>query len=103
MTSRWSGFWRRRPTASPSGLTCRELVELVTGYLEGALDAGERARFEAHIDACPHCTAYLEQMRLTLVVVGELAHDELSDEMERELLGAFRDWKAGGGGTTAGS
>ncbi len=88
--------WRRRPAASPPGLACRELVELVTEYLEGGLDAGDRARFEAHIAACEHCSAYLAQMRVTLRVVGHLDPDELEPEVERELLDAFREWKAGG-------
>jgi anti-sigma factor RsiW len=89
--------WSRRPAASPpGGLACREFVELVTDYLEGALPPGDRARFEAHIAACDHCTAYLEQMRTTLAVVGELDPDGLDPEVERELLDAFRDWKAGG-------
>jgi anti-sigma factor RsiW len=90
-------FRRRRPAASPpGGLACRELVELVTDYLEGALDPGDRERFEAHIAACAHCTAYVHQMRMTLRVAGHIEPDELDPELERELLQAFRDWKAGG-------
>jgi anti-sigma factor RsiW len=72
------------------------LVELVTAYLEDALDARERVRFEAHIGACGHCGAYLEQMRVTLRVVGHIEPDEVEPEVERALLGAFREWKAGG-------
>jgi anti-sigma factor RsiW len=95
-TRRWLP-WRRRPSASPAGgLACRELVELVTDYLEDGLDARDRARFEAHIAACEHCSAYLEQMRVTLRVVGHIAPDGLEPEVERELLDAFREWKAGG-------
>ena len=90
-------FWRRRPAVDPAcaGLPCRATVELVTDYLEGALPASERARFEAHIARCAHCTAYLEQMRVTLEVVGHLDPGDLDPRMERELLDAFRDWKAG--------
>ncbi|MET0601939.1 MAG: zf-HC2 domain-containing protein [Baekduia sp.] len=89
--------WRRRPAASPPGdLACRELVELVTAYLDDGLDASDRARFEVHIGACEHCSAYLEQMRVTLRVVGHIDPDELEPEVERELLAAFREWKAGG-------
>jgi anti-sigma factor RsiW len=95
MTRRWT-FWRRRPTATPSGLSCRELVELVTDYFEGALDEGDRARFEAHIAGCDDCTTYIEQMRTTITVVGRLEPEALSDDMERDLLAAFRDWKASG-------
>jgi anti-sigma factor RsiW len=72
------------------------MVELVTDYLEGALSPEDRDRFEAHIAACEHCTEYLEQMRMTLTVVGRLEPEELPEEVERELLAAFRDWKAGG-------
>ena len=56
----------------------------------------EGARFEVHIAACEHCSAYLEQMRVTLRVVGHIDPDELEPEVERELLDAFRTWKAGG-------
>jgi anti-sigma factor RsiW len=94
-TRRWLP-WRRRPAPSPSGLTCRELVELVTDYLEGALDAGERARFEAHIAVCHGCTAYVQQLRAAIAVTGRLAPQGLDPQMERALLDVFRDWKDGG-------
>lgn len=76
-----------------SGLSCQELVELVTDYLEGALTSRQRARFERHIAACPHCTAYLEQLRVTLRELGELQEDDVPAPMREELLNAFRDWK----------
>jgi anti-sigma factor RsiW len=88
--------WRSRPAASEPGLACRELVELVTEYLEGGLSTEDRVRFAAHIAVCDHCSAYLEQMRVTLRVVGHIDPDELEPEVERELLDAFREWKAGG-------
>jgi anti-sigma factor RsiW len=84
---------RRR--SSDEGLSCRELVELVTDYLEGALPARDHARFEAHIAGCANCAAYLRQMRETLVMLGSLPADALSREAEDELRTAFRDWKAG--------
>ncbi|MCW2985055.1 MAG: anti-sigma factor [Conexibacter sp.] len=94
---RWIPFWRRPAASPPGGLACRELVELVTEYLEDGLGAADRARFEAHIAACEHCSAYLEQMRLTLTVVGHIEPEALDPHVEQELLDAFRDWKAGGG------
>jgi anti-sigma factor RsiW len=94
---RWLPFRRRPPASPPGGLPCRELVELVTEYLEDALSAEDRARFEAHIAACEHCSAYLEQMRVTLRLVGHIDPDGLEPEVERELLDAFREWKGGGG------
>lgn len=74
-------------------LTCQELVELVTEYFEGALDARDRARFEEHIMTCPPCQAHLDQMRRTIEVVGTLREEALSDEAEQVLLSTFRNWK----------
>jgi anti-sigma factor RsiW len=76
-------------------LRCRELVELVTDYLEGALDRRTRRRFEAHLSGCPHCTAYLEQIRQTIRLTGRLREESLDPRIRQELLAAFRDWKAG--------
>jgi anti-sigma factor RsiW len=73
-------------------LACRELVELVTDYLEGALTLGERARFEAHIAECPGCDAYLEQIRTTIALAGATADLERSPEVTG-LLDAFRHWQ----------
>jgi anti-sigma factor RsiW len=81
---------RRQP-----GLSCRELVELVSDYLEGALPAADHSRFEKHIAGCTNCAAYLHQMRDTLALLGALPADALSREAEDELRAAFRDWKAG--------
>jgi anti-sigma factor RsiW len=75
-------------------LNCRELVELVTAYLEGDLSSGERKRFEAHLSGCDGCTVYVEQMRRTIVLTGSLRVDDVSAEAEEALIRAFRDWKA---------
>ena len=83
---------RRNELATFAPLSCRELVELVTAYLEGALEPGEHARFEEHLAACDNCTAYLEQLRQTLVAVGTIRADDLSAAAEAALLDAFRDW-----------
>jgi anti-sigma factor RsiW len=84
-------FRRRHRGDGP--LTCQELVELVTDYLEGGLDPDQRARFEAHVAACEHCAAYLDQMRDTLAILGELPPEALSQDAERDLRAAFRDWR----------
>ena len=73
-------------------LSCQELVELVTDYLEGALPAELRERFERHIAHCSGCTAYLDQMRATIRATGTLTPESLSAEAERALLDAFHDW-----------
>jgi anti-sigma factor RsiW len=75
-------------------LSCQELVELVTDYLEGALSAEDSARFEDHIGRCSPCAVYLEQIRQTIAVTGRLEAESLSPEAERELLAAFRDWRS---------
>jgi anti-sigma factor RsiW len=74
-------------------LTCRELVELVTDYLEGALPPPERARFEEHLAGCGDCTTYLAQMRVTLGLVGHLTEESLSAAPLEALLEAFRGWR----------
>ncbi len=74
-------------------MTCQELVELVTAYFERTLSADERARFERHLGICPGCATYVEQMRQTITLVGDLREEDVSPEAQRHLLQAFRDWK----------
>ena len=75
-------------------LSCRELVELVTDYLEDALPAEERARFEEHIGGCSGCKTYLAQIRHTIETLGRLPEDGLTPAAERTLLEAFRGWRS---------
>ena len=75
-------------------MTCRELVELVTDYLEGRLSARERTRFEAHLADCEDCDTYLEQMRQTIRALGRLPEESRSDEARDELLEAVRNWRS---------
>ena len=78
-----------------TALSCREVVELVTEYLEGALPPDVRRRFEEHLAGCDGCTAYLEQMRETIRVVGALSEEHLDPAAREELVRAFRDWRGG--------
>ncbi len=75
-------------------LSCQELVELITDYLEGALDAERRARFDQHIGRCGGCRTYVEQMRATIAVAGRLSAETIDPRVEAELLAAFRSWKS---------
>lgn len=75
-------------------LSCQELVELLTDYLDGALHPAERARFDDHLRECDNCLDYLHQMRSTLDLLGRLTPENLGPDMERTLLHAFRTWKA---------
>ena len=79
---------------SPDHITCREVVELVTGYLERALPADEAALFEQHLNFCDGCERYVEQMRGTVRAAGQLGEDDLPAEVRDRLLAAFRDWRA---------
>jgi anti-sigma factor RsiW len=73
---------------------CREMVELVTDYIEGALSPRQRRRFDAHLAGCPHCTEYLRQMRATIAATGRLSAESLSEEMRSDLLAVYRRWRA---------
>ena len=74
-------------------MTCKELVEAVTDYIEGTMPPPERERFEAHLALCPYCVDYVEQMRATLTVLGRVPEEPVSRKKQEELLAAFRDWK----------
>ena len=73
-------------------LSCQEVVELVTDYLEGALADEDRTRFEMHLVYCSGCARYLDQMRGTIAAVGGTAPAGSADVPD-ELLQAFRGWK----------
>jgi anti-sigma factor RsiW len=74
-------------------LACQQAVELVTDYLEDALSAAARRRFETHLAGCPHCTEYLAQMRATIKLTGQLTPADLSPGMQQELIALYRRWK----------
>jgi anti-sigma factor RsiW len=79
-------------------MTCQELVELITDYLDGTLGQSDRSRFEAHLQTCSGCTAYIDQMRSTIRLLGKLSEESISADARYELLATFRTWKANGAG-----
>ena len=79
-------------------VSCRELVELVTEYLEARLPVEERTRFELHLGYCDWCRTYLRQMRQVRDAAEELTEESIAPEAKSALLAAFRDWKRGSGG-----
>jgi predicted anti-sigma-YlaC factor YlaD len=79
-------------TAPDDDLTCQELVEIVSDYLEGELPRRERERFDAHLEVCEGCRRYLDQMRTTLRVVGTLSEEDLDPAAKDQLLQLFREW-----------
>ena len=74
-------------------MTCKELVDLITEYLEGALSSSDRLRFEQHIDRCSPCRIYLDQIRQTIRVAGKLSEESIPDDAKALLLRVFDDWK----------
>jgi anti-sigma factor RsiW len=74
-------------------MACRELVEVVTDYLEGTLPVDDRQRLEEHLADCPYCAAYIEQMRETIAALGAVGDESISAETRHELLEAFRGWR----------
>jgi anti-sigma factor RsiW len=72
-------------------MPCQQVVEVITGYLEGSLGRRDRRRFEKHLRGCDACERYLEQMRETLDLLGTVPLDTLSPEAQATLLDAFRN------------
>jgi anti-sigma factor RsiW len=74
-------------------MTCEELVELVTAYLEDTLPVAERRAFDEHLALCPGCDTYLDQFRTTIGLLGELPEESLSSPSREHLLAAFAQWR----------
>jgi len=74
-------------------ITCPELVEVITDYIEGTMPEAERRLFEAHLDECLYCVNYLEQMRQTIAALGELSEESIAPDARDALLETFRGWR----------
>jgi anti-sigma factor RsiW len=74
-------------------ITCQEVVELITDYLEGALPSDEASLFEQHLNLCEGCVRYVAQIRTTVAAVGRLTPQHVPAETRERLLVAFRNWK----------
>jgi anti-sigma factor RsiW len=81
------------PTLPPDDLACTEEVELITDYLEGALPEAKREQLELHLETCPGCTEYVEQMRAIAGSLGGLREEQLPDETRAGLIESFRDFR----------
>jgi len=80
------------PGSTERALTCHEVVELITDYLEDALPADVHTRVEEHLSVCEGCTRYLAQMRETIRLTGMLTEEQIPEDQKSELLTAFRGW-----------
>ena len=78
---------------STEPMDCRDLVELVTAYLDGSLDPETRARFDLHLLDCDGCEHYLQQFRITVTTLGRIRDDDADPAFRSRLMDAFRDWR----------
>jgi anti-sigma factor RsiW len=74
-------------------ITCQEVVELVTDYIERELPPEEASLFEQHLNFCDGCVVYVEQMRATNATVGRVREEDVPAETKDRLMTAFREWK----------
>ena len=79
---------------SEHGLTCQEVIELLSSYVEGGLTADDRRRVDEHLALCDGCTTYLEQMRETIRLSGMVTEEQVPEDEKAALLAAFRDWRS---------
>jgi anti-sigma factor RsiW len=79
---------------SDQALTCREVIELLSNYIEGALSTDDRRRVDEHLALCDGCATYLEQMRGSIRLSGMVTEEQVPEDQKSALLEAFRDWRS---------
>jgi anti-sigma factor RsiW len=75
-------------------VTCREVTELLTDYLDDAIPAPERARLDAHLAECDGCSAALDQLRETIRVTGTVTEAQVAEERLEPVRSVFRAWRS---------
>ncbi len=75
-------------------LSCQELTELLTDYLEGEISFADRVRFRMHQAMCPSCKLYVDQMKVTVDSLGAIPAPDLTPGVEEDLMQAFREWRS---------
>jgi Putative zinc-finger len=75
------------------GYTCKEVIELATEYVEGAMTPSQMTRFELHLNFCDGCVTFVDQIRATAAMAGRLSEEQIPDETKEKLLAAFKDWR----------
>jgi hypothetical protein len=82
---------RRRPQGHD--VTCKQVVGLVTDYLDGTLSPNDRARFEAHLSLCDPCVEHIKQIRVAIGVTGRVGDDDLDRLAREDLMALYRRWR----------
>ena len=85
--------WLERMKNTQQEMACQELVEVITDYLEGTLQASDRVRFDAHLSTCEACREYVEQMRALIRLSGALTVQTIEPATRESLVRAFRRWR----------
>jgi anti-sigma factor RsiW len=75
-------------------LSCEQITQVVTDFLEGRMSVGDRLRFQMHVGLCRHCRAYLRQMKATIASLGQLPDEPIPDDVRDELRKRFASWHA---------
>lgn len=75
-------------------LSCKQITEIITDYLEGRMGFAERMRFQMHVGLCKHCRAYLRQMKTTVAAVGQLPDEPMPDDVRDAMRKRFAHWHA---------
>ena len=79
---------------SERALTCHEVIDLLSNYIEDALSSNERRRVDEHLALCDGCATYLEQIRETIRMTGRVTEEQVPEDEKTALLAAFRDWRS---------
>lgn len=79
---------------SEQALTCHEVIELLSNYIEGVLSADDRRRVDDHLALCDGCATYLDQMREAIRLTGRVTEEQVPEDEKAALLTAFRDWRS---------
>lgn len=74
-------------------LSCKDITDLLTDYLEGQMSFADRMQIKMHLAMCGHCRNYVDQLKLTVDSCGRIPEPEVDEHLEQELLSVFRDWR----------
>jgi anti-sigma factor RsiW len=74
-------------------LVCQQAIELLTEYLEDNLSRRQKRRLERHLRACPNCSNYLEQIRITIRLTGAMEPEELTPDAVDDLTKLYQRWR----------
>ena len=86
--------WRRSRKIDGHDITCRQVVALVTAYLDGELTRAEHDLFEAHLAECEDCTEHVHQIQATVALSGQLRDEDLDPVAREDLVELYRRWRS---------